>query len=50
MKKILGAVRFLTILPVPGKWGTTEKALAGSVRWFPGGCIWMAYRTPRTDS
>ncbi len=35
MKKILGAVRFLTILPVPGKWGTTEKDLAGSVRWFP---------------
>lgn len=33
--RFLAAVRFLTILPVPGTRGTTEDDLAGSVPWFP---------------
>jgi adenosylcobinamide-GDP ribazoletransferase len=35
MKQLLAALRFLTILPIPGTWGTTEAELAGSVPWFP---------------
>ncbi|MCY2992627.1 MAG: adenosylcobinamide-GDP ribazoletransferase [Planctomycetota bacterium] len=35
MKQLLAALRFLTILPMPGTWGTTETDLAGSVPWFP---------------
>jgi adenosylcobinamide-GDP ribazoletransferase len=35
MKSLLAALRFLTILPVPGAWGTAEEDLARSVPWFP---------------
>jgi adenosylcobinamide-GDP ribazoletransferase len=35
MKRLLAALRFLTILPLPGGWGTAEADLAGSVPWFP---------------
>jgi adenosylcobinamide-GDP ribazoletransferase len=35
MKPLLAAIRFLTILPVPGAWGTAEEDLARSVPWFP---------------
>jgi adenosylcobinamide-GDP ribazoletransferase len=35
MKRFLAALRFLTILPLPGTWGTSEADLAGSVAFFP---------------
>lgn len=35
MKPLLAAIRFLTIVPVPGDWGTAEEDLARSVPWFP---------------
>jgi adenosylcobinamide-GDP ribazoletransferase len=35
MKQLVAALRFLTILPLPGSWGTAEDDLAGSVPWFP---------------
>ena len=35
MKRLLAAIRFLTILPIPGSWGTAEADLAGSVAFFP---------------
>ncbi len=35
MKPLLAAIRFLTIVPVPGVWGTAEQDLARSVPWFP---------------
>ena len=35
MKPLLAAIRFLTIVPVPGNWGTAEEDLAGSVPLFP---------------
>jgi adenosylcobinamide-GDP ribazoletransferase len=35
MKQLLAALRFLTILPIPGGWGTAADDLAGSVPWFP---------------
>ena len=35
MKQLLAALRFLTIVTIPGTWGTTEADLAGSVPWFP---------------
>ncbi|MBU0483543.1 MAG: adenosylcobinamide-GDP ribazoletransferase, partial [Proteobacteria bacterium] len=35
MKGLFAALRFLTITPVPGRYGTEENALAGSVVWFP---------------
>ncbi len=35
MKPLLAALRFLTIVPVPGGWGTAEEDLARSVPWFP---------------
>jgi adenosylcobinamide-GDP ribazoletransferase len=35
MKQLLAALRFLTILPIPGSWGTGEDDLARSVPWFP---------------
>ncbi len=35
MKRLLAAIRFLTIVPVPGVWGTAESDLAGSVPFFP---------------
>jgi adenosylcobinamide-GDP ribazoletransferase len=35
MKPLLAAVRFLTILPIPGDWGTDEEDIARSVPWFP---------------
>ena len=35
MKSLLAAIRFLTIVPVPGAWGTAEEDLARSVPWFP---------------
>ena len=34
MRRFLAAIRFLTILPVPGTWGTNEADLAGSVPLF----------------
>ena len=35
MKPLLAAMRFLTILPIPGTWGTAEADLARSVPFFP---------------
>jgi len=35
MKRLVAAIRFLTILPLPGRWGTEEADLAGSVVFFP---------------
>lgn len=35
MKQLLAALRFLTILPIPGTWGTAEADLARSVPLFP---------------
>jgi adenosylcobinamide-GDP ribazoletransferase len=35
MKHMLAAIRFLTILPVPGRWGSGTDDLAGSVPCFP---------------
>jgi adenosylcobinamide-GDP ribazoletransferase len=35
MKPLFAALRFLTIVPVPGGWGTAEEDLARSVPWFP---------------
>lgn len=35
MRRFLAALRFLTILPLPGTWGTGEADLAGSVPFFP---------------
>lgn len=35
MNRFLATVRFLTILPVPGSWGTGEADLAGSLPFFP---------------
>ncbi len=35
MKPFLAAIRFLTIVPVPGDWGTAEADLARSVPYFP---------------
>jgi len=35
MKRFLAAVRFLTILPLPGKLGTEERDLAPSAPFFP---------------
>ena len=35
MKRFLAAIRFLTIVPLPGRWGTTEAELAGSAGYFP---------------
>lgn len=35
MKNLIGAIRFLTIIPVPGKIGTSTEDLAGSLYWFP---------------
>lgn len=35
MKRFLAALRFLTICPVPGSWGSAEEDLARSVPCFP---------------
>jgi adenosylcobinamide-GDP ribazoletransferase len=35
MKRLLAAWRFLTVVPIPGNWGTAEEDLAQSVAWFP---------------
>jgi adenosylcobinamide-GDP ribazoletransferase len=35
MKAFFAAIRFLTIVPVPGRWTGGEKALARSVAFFP---------------
>jgi adenosylcobinamide-GDP ribazoletransferase len=35
MKPLLAAVRFLTIVPIPGSWGAAEEDLARSVPFFP---------------
>jgi adenosylcobinamide-GDP ribazoletransferase len=35
MRRFLAAIRFLTILPVPGTLGTCQEDLAGSVPFFP---------------
>lgn len=35
MSRLLAAIRFLTILPIPGSWGTSEAALGASVPAFP---------------
>jgi len=56
MKRLLAALRFLTILPVPGTWGTSRDDLARSVPWFPvvglllsavaGGVAWALAAAP----
>jgi adenosylcobinamide-GDP ribazoletransferase len=35
MNRLIAAIRFLTIIPVPGKIGTSTEALAGSLYCFP---------------
>ena len=35
MKTFMAALRFLTVIPLPGAWGTAEEDLARSVPWFP---------------
>ena len=35
MKAFVAALRFLTVLPVPGEWGTAEEDLGRSVAFFP---------------
>jgi adenosylcobinamide-GDP ribazoletransferase len=35
MRRLLAAIRFLTILPLPETWGITEDDLACSLPWFP---------------
>jgi len=35
MKELVAALRFLTIVPLPGAWGTSEEDLAGSTAFFP---------------
>jgi adenosylcobinamide-GDP ribazoletransferase len=35
MNSLIAAIRFLTIIPVPGKLGTSTEDLAGSLYWFP---------------
>jgi adenosylcobinamide-GDP ribazoletransferase len=35
MKALLAAMRFLTVVPIPGTWGTAEADLGRSVPWFP---------------
>lgn len=35
MKPLVAALRFLTIAPIPGSWGSAEEDLARSVPWFP---------------
>ncbi len=35
MRGLLAALRFLTVLPLPGKVGTSAAELAGSAPWFP---------------
>ncbi|NQT21373.1 MAG: adenosylcobinamide-GDP ribazoletransferase [Planctomycetes bacterium] len=35
MKTFLAALRFLTVVPLPGKWGTAEEDLGRSVVFFP---------------
>jgi adenosylcobinamide-GDP ribazoletransferase len=35
MNNLFAAIRFLTIIPVPGKLGTSTEDLAGSLYWFP---------------
>jgi adenosylcobinamide-GDP ribazoletransferase len=35
MRRFLAALRFLTVVPFPGTWGTDENSLAGSVVFFP---------------
>jgi adenosylcobinamide-GDP ribazoletransferase len=56
MKRLLAALRFLTVLPIPGTWGTSEDDLARSVPWFPvvglllsvvaGGAAWALSAAP----
>ena len=35
MKPLVAALRFLTIAPIPGVWGSSEQDLARSLPWFP---------------
>jgi adenosylcobinamide-GDP ribazoletransferase len=35
MHSLLAAIRFLTIVPIPGDWGTADDDLARCVPWFP---------------
>jgi adenosylcobinamide-GDP ribazoletransferase len=35
MRRFVAAVRFLTVIPFPGSWGTDEASLAGSTVFFP---------------
>lgn len=35
MKRFLAAIRFLTVVPIPGTWGTAEDDLVNSVPFFP---------------
>ncbi len=54
MRGLATALRFLTVLPLPGRLGASAEELAGSVFWFPvvgvliglgsGGLAWVAFR------
>jgi len=35
MRRFLAAIRFLTVMPIPGSLGTAEQDLADSVPFFP---------------
>ncbi len=35
MKSLVAALRFLTIAPIPGDWGSAQEDLARSLPWFP---------------
>lgn len=35
MRGLVAAIRFLTVFPLPGRWGADERSLAGSVPFFP---------------
>ena len=53
LRRFLGALRFLTVIPIPGKLGTTPEDLAGAPPFFPitgmiigilaGGCSWLFF-------
>ena len=54
MRGLAAALRFLTVLPLPGRLGASGEELAGSVPWFPvvgvfiglgaAGVAWLAFR------
>jgi len=35
MKRFIAALRFLTVIPLPGRWGTSEDELTGAALYFP---------------